>query len=135
MVTTTKPKKLSPFDYAKIIDKKGSPPIGLPDYDNFVINKIYSNNINSIIFANEINVECDKQYNFDFYYYFLDKRSHYGKWNKKEKENSLKKDTLNKIVLQCNCSQTKAQDIYDILENQNLLSAFIEEFDMGGRNK
>ena len=126
-------KALSPFDYAKIINGKKMIPSSLDNYDNFMMNRIYSNTIDSCLVANLVNVECDVQYNFDFYYYFLDKCHRYGKWNKKTKETSKKKNAINTIVLMYNCSVEKAYTIYDVLNDTGELNYFLDQCDLGGK--
>jgi flagellar basal body P-ring protein FlgI len=61
------------------------------------------------------------------------KRNYIQSGQKKQKENSAKKETLNNIVEHYNCSMVKAQEIYDILESNKLLKVFAEMTDKGGK--
>lgn len=124
---------MTPFDYAKIINFKKELPSDLVGYDNFVMNRIYSNTLDSIFYANEINFECDKEYNFDYYYHGLSKGSRYGKWHKKAKEKKRDLDVLNKIMDVYNCSLSKAKEIYQVLENTNAINNFLDLADRGGK--
>lgn len=125
--------KISPFDYINIINTKGKIPENLEGYEPFIVNRNYSHVAEYLLYANAINVDCDKQLNFDFYYSALPKKKLYTKWSKKQKENSAKKETLNNIVEHYNCSMVKAQEIYDILESNKLLKVFAEMTDKGGK--
>lgn len=128
---------ISPFDYAKIINLKliNEVPDGLSAYDPFMMNRIYSNIPDTVFYANLINVDCDPQYNFDFYYHALPKGKRYGKWYKKQKSAAKTETHINNITEHYNCSKTKAQEIYDILVNYNLLNDFLSEIDKGGKSK
>lgn len=125
--------KLSPFDYINMINNKTGIPDSLEGYESFIVNRNYSQFAEIILYANEINVDCDKQLNFDFYYYLLSKKKRYGKWSKKQKETSAKKETLNNIIEHYTCSMSKAQEIYDVLESNNLLKEFATLTDKGGK--
>ncbi len=124
---------LSPFDYANIINTKLPKPDNLEGYDNFMLNRNFSNLPDTIFYANEINIDCDKELNFDFYYYSLSKKKRFGKWHKRQKENNKVLGVLNSIIEYYNCSKEKAQEIYDILESNNLLNEFAERSDVGGK--
>ena len=125
--------KLSPFDYINMINNKTGIPENLEGYESFIVNRNFSHMADLILYVNEINVDCDKQLNFDFYYYLLSKKKRYGKWSKKQKENSAKKDVLNNIIEHYNCSMSKAQEIYDVLESNKLLKEFAVLTDKGGK--
>lgn len=125
----------SPFDYAGIINSKSDAFPDLEDYNNFMMNRIFSNTANTIFYANEINVNCDIQLNFDFYYNGLSKKKRYGKWHKRPKDDKKVLEVLNRIIEYYGCSMVKAQEIYDILESNNLLNDFAEKSDHGGKCK
>ena len=61
--------KLSPFDYINMINNKTGIPENLEGYESFIVNRNFSHMADLILYVNEINVDCDKQLNFDFYYY------------------------------------------------------------------
>lgn len=126
---------MNTFDYIKNINSKDGYPDTLDGYESFIANKNFSNIQQTVLYANEINVDCDKQLNFDFYYYALPKGKRFGKWFKKQKVKSDISDVLNNIVAVYNCSMKKAQDIYDILESHNLLDQFTPKNIQGGKLK
>lgn len=81
--------KLSPFDITKTINMKSGRLITDNSYTPFVINKIFSNTRDSIMYANYANQftsNTDTQLAYDFYYHGLPKASRFGKWNKPPKE-------------------------------------------------
>lgn len=80
----------NPFDVAKNINSK----TGRVEFGDkaskvplFVVNKVFSNTIDSLMYANEVNKfsMSDSQLAYDFYYYALPKKKRFGKYNKKPK--------------------------------------------------
>lgn len=121
--------KLTPFEIASIInDKKGRIDIDECGYDPYVINRVFSNTRDTVLFANEMNANAriPKQMQFDFYYYSLPKQKRYGKWFKtvydKEKIDLIKEYT--------GFSFDKAKDLLSILEPH--LDEIREELNKGG---
>lgn len=106
--------KLSPFEIASALNlKTGRMDVDEVGYNAFVMNRIMSNTKDTIFFANEMNKFSDatKQQQFDFYYYGLDKRKRYGKWNKKDEDT----ENIDLIKQYLSCSHKKALEVYDIL--------------------
>jgi hypothetical protein len=63
---------MSPFDIASHInEKKGVLDVDEVGYNSYVINKVLSNTIDSVLFANEMNLRWNvpKQQQYDFYYH------------------------------------------------------------------
>lgn len=83
---------MTPFDILGIIYEKKSHDRDevLADYNAFVINRGLSFNNDTIFFANEINRHygLDKDQMFDFYMTAIPKGRRYGKWQKKDINNS-----------------------------------------------
>ncbi len=127
--------ELKPFDYIGIINTKGPIPESINGHDIFLTNRNFSNIKETLFYANMINVDVDAQLNFDFYYYLLPKKKRFGKWYKKQKENNATKESLNIIMEYYQCSSTKAEGIYEILESKNILHDFILQHEQGGRSK
>lgn len=109
-------KKLTPFDYINMINSKS----GRHDmeeissgFDQYIVNKAMSNNLDSLYFAHEMNqYQIDKQWLFDFYYFGLDKKKRYGKWFKRDAAND---DHINLIKEYFSYSTQKALDIYPMI--------------------
>jgi hypothetical protein len=83
---------MSPFDIADTIFMK----TGMinPDeagYDPFMMNRIASNNKDSVFFADALNKfpGLSKQMSYRFYYDALDKGKRYGKWHKQSKHEEI----------------------------------------------
>ena len=108
----------NPFEITKNINKKS----GHIDFGDdvksvpiFVINKVFSNTVDSVLYANEVNKFSidDNQMMYDFYYYALPLKNRFGKFNKKPKENDDK--FVKAIMSVYDYSLNKALDVYDIL--------------------
>lgn len=121
------------FDYIGIINLKGEIPDTLEEYNSFMVNKNFSNLQETVYYANEVNVEMDDRLNFDFYYYALPKKKRWGKWHKAQKPKKAYEDVLNNITEHYNCSKSKAQEIYEVLEATDQLKKFAELYDIGGK--
>lgn len=82
---------LSPFDISKHISEKTELEFSMGDYSPWMINKIFSNTLDTVFFANEMNTyyDLDKDIQYSFYYNGLSKSKRYGKWNKKQKSADL----------------------------------------------
>lgn len=125
--------KLGLFDFINIINEKKVIPDSLEGYDSFMMNRAFSNSMDTVFIANEINNDCDIDMNFDYYYNAVPKKRRYAKWPKKAKESSDKKSMLNNIIERFNCSLSKAQDIYVILDSKNLLDEYTDANYKGGK--
>lgn len=124
------------FDYIRIINMKESYPEEFTGYEPFMVNRAFSYNEDTILFANEINKpDIDVKLNFDFYYYGLPKKKRFGKWAKKDKIPQAKLNRLNNIVEYYNCSMKKAQEIYDVLDKCELMNDFDALSDKGGKTR
>ncbi len=124
-------KKLSPFDIASMInEKKGL--LGeseLVDYSPYMINRILSNNQDTIFFANEMNSAwgLPKDMQFAFYYYGLPKKKRYAPWHKNQDDN----DNLNLIEEYFGYSRNKAKQVLPLLHQH--LDSIREELKKGGK--
>jgi hypothetical protein len=132
--------KLSLFDFANIINLKQIDKLEFNNiynigYSPYLMNKLYSNIPDTVFYANIINVDCDEQYNFDFYYYGLSKSKRFGKWHKKQKQNMKEESIINNIMEYYNYSKSQSQEIYNIFVQHNLLNIFQTLIEKGGKNK
>lgn len=124
------------FDYIRIINMKEKYPEEFSGYEPFAVNRSFSNLMETVLYANAVNKSgIDPIMNFDFYYYGLSKKKRFGKWFKKPKENPKEKKFINTIIEYYQCSSTKAQEIYAVLEKCNLLSDFEALSEKGGKTK
>lgn len=111
-------KKLGPFDVVKNINGHGerldASEVG---YDPFVINRVFSNTPDTVLFANELNLNwrLPKQMQYDFYRYGVVKHPRrYGKW---EKRDSADDDSLSLIKEAFGYSRQKAIEVLPILRD------------------
>lgn len=124
--------KLSPFDIANAINQKtGHLNADQVDYQPYMMNRIFSNTKDTVLFANEMNMRwgnLDKQQQFDFYYYALPKKKRYGKWHKNQDD----KDYLDTVKEVFGYSRRKAKDVESLLRPH--LNDLKELSNKGGRN-
>lgn len=122
--------KLSPFEITSHInEKKGVLDVEEVGYDSYVINRVLSNTIDSVLFANEMNRHwgASKQQQFDFYYYGLPKKKRFGKWHKNQDD----KESLELIEEYFGYSRRKAKDVLSLLRPH--LTDIAQELEKGGR--
>lgn len=120
--------KLSPFDMASVLsEKKGRPDVEIVGYSAYMTNRVMSNVKDSVLFANEMNQYWDTpaQWQADFYYYGLDKRKRYGKWNKADAHENL--ELLQEYT---GYSRSKVIEVMDLLTPH--LDEIKQEMDKGG---
>lgn len=121
--------KLSPFEIASVInEKKGTVDVDEVGYAPYVVNRVFSNTMDSVIFANEMNRwwRLDPQMQFDFYYHALPKRKRFGKWHKNQDD---MKD-LELIQAAFGYSKKKAKSVLPLLKPH--LASIEKELDKGG---
>lgn len=135
----SEPKKMSFFDIMDSINKKKylewSEEVDSA-YSSFMINRGFSNNEDSVLVANELNLfpDLDKKLQYDFYYHLLPKRARYGKW---EKADGLSKAEDNIMEL-LSLSRRKAQEtesLLKILLGDSMEKHLNELNDKGGMRK
>lgn len=122
--------KLSPFDItSNINEKKGVLDVEEVGYDSYVINRVLSNTIDSVLFANEMNRywSVPRQQQYDFYYHGLPKKKRFGKWHKNQDD----KDSLELIQEYFGYSRRKAKDVLELLRPN--LENIAQELEKGGR--
>lgn len=128
---TEEKKKYSPFDIASNInEKKGVLDVEEVGYESYVINRVFSNTPDSVLFANEMNRNwgIPKQQQYDFYYFGLPKKKRFGKWHKNQDD----KEALELIQDYFGYSRRKAKDVLQLLRPH--LNEIAAELYKGGRN-
>lgn len=123
--------KSNPFDIASTInEKKGVLEAEEVGYNSYMMNKIFSNTIDTVLFANEMNMHwrTPPQQQFDFYYHGIPKKKRFGKWHKNQDD----EETLALISEYYGYSKSKAKDVL------TLVTPFLEdirkELEKGGRS-
>lgn len=110
-------KKTGPFDYVKNINGHGERmDTDEGGYDPFVVNRVFSNTPDTVLFANELNLNwrLPRQMQYDFYRFGLSKHPRrFGKWEKREGED----DAALAIVMEVfGYSRSKAIEVLPILQ-------------------
>ena len=124
--------KISPFDFVKSVTSEKT--YIMTDEENekayipYLINKTLSFNVETLMYANEMNLchNLDKKLQYDFYYHTFPKKSYYNKWFKK-KEN----DDLNLIRQYYGYNIQKAREALKIL-SQEQIQTIRKKFEEGG---
>lgn len=83
------------------------------DYLPFIINKNFSNTVDTVFLANEINrySSLDSGLQYDFLYHSVDKKKRYGAWQKAEKD-----DDASIVMEYYGYSRAKAMQVLPILK-------------------
>lgn len=122
--------KLTPFEVANIIfEKKEVPDDIAANYNVYMVNRVMSNIYDCALFANEINrfPDLPKLLQFEFYYYGLDKKKRFGKWNKK-----LNEDKFTTAIMEVfGYSREKAEQVRPLLATHE--KEIMSEIEKGGR--
>lgn len=91
--TSTRTKRLSPFDFAKSINEKTEDllkvqPEAEKDYQPFLVNRALSFSPDTILFANMMNLcsMLDKKLQYDYLFASVRKRKRFDKWIKREED-------------------------------------------------
>lgn len=126
---------MSPFDFLNSInDTKvnlfAQDPQNKKDYSAFMVNRGLSYFADTIMYANEMNINRDipTEWQYDFYLTAIPKRKRFSKWAKKDKlEESVKL-----IMREYNYSESKALDVINILSEEQIKSLH-DKYSTGGR--
>ena len=99
------------------------------DYSPYIINRIYSGHLDSVMFANELNKYSflDKKIQYDFYLNSLRSKKRFSPWLRKDKIKDL--DYVKRYY---GYSNEKAQQALKILTKQQL-NFIRSKFETGGK--
>ena len=99
------------------------------DYSPYIINRIYSGHLDSVMFANEMNKYSflDKKIQYDFYLNSLRSKKRFSPWLRKDKIKDL--DYVKRYY---GYSNEKAQQALKILTKQQL-NFIRSKFETGGK--
>lgn len=116
-------KKLSPFDFVKMINQKTAYPSDedFSGYSQYIINKALSQFKDTLFYANELNgltgYRLDNKMHFDFYYQGIDKGNRYSKWEKRSIEQDQKIRMLKELY---NYSTYRAREMIPLVDSLDL---------------
>lgn len=88
------------------------------DYNAFIVNKALAMHMDTILYANEMNMYpyADKKLQYDYLFHVVRKRKRpFIPWDKKDKD-----DPLKVIMEYFNCSPQKAKDTINILTKEQI---------------
>lgn len=131
---TEKTDKMSFFEIAKNINSHGerlNTDADDVDYNSFMMNKLYSNTPDSVLFANELNMNWSipKQQQYDFYRFGLSKNlRRFGKWEKRSTDDA---DLLKLVKEAFKYNRNKALEVIPILRDQT--EAITAHLEKGGK--
>ena len=99
------------------------------DYSPYIINRCFSGHIDSVMFANELNLKPNlpKKLQYDFYLNSLRKKKRFSPWLRKDKIENL--DLIKKYY---GYSNEKARQILNIL-NKEQISFIRKRLEIGGK--
>lgn len=122
--------KLSPFDVAKSINAKTGHLEVDKSLSKFVLNKIFSNSKDTVMFANEANIftsNMTEQMVYDFYYHGVPKKSRFDKWFKLPKDENP--DLIEYVQKYFNCSRKHAIENIESF-SEDVIKAILEDIDL-----
>lgn len=126
---------MSPFDVIKTFTEKKDYCIDDDEaekaYIPFLINKTLSFNVETLLYANEMNLNhgLDKKLQYDYYFHSLKKRKYFTKYFKRKKDDDL--DLIQKYY---GYNVTKAKQALTILTDEQL-TTIRKKFEEGGIEK
>lgn len=103
------------------------------DFSPFMVNRGMSQNVETIMFANEMNKhwQITKEMVHDFYFYIVPKKKRFGKWSKASGDD---KDSLDLIVKHYGVSRLKAIDYLKLLSSEDINDIKLK-YNEGGAKK
>ena len=102
------------------------------DFNTFMINRGMSQNVETIMYANELNKhwQLSKEQAHDFYYYILTRKKRFGKWAKQSGDN---KEELDLIIKHYGVNRLRAMEYLKLLTPEDL-QTIKAAYDVGGRS-
>lgn len=120
---------MTPFDIAKSLSEKTELEYDISDYNAFMINRIMSNTMDTLFFAEVMNRyhHLNSNVQRDFYLHGLTKKKRYGKWNKSIAINT----DVQLIMNHFNCNFSVATSYYNIM-NDDAINKLRKIMSQGG---
>ena len=121
----------SPFDIVSHLNSKTELEYDIKEYNPFMINKIMSNTIDTLFFADAMNrfYHLDKDIQRDFYWYGLSKAKRFGKYNKTPVINK----ELELIMQHYQCNLKVAESYFKLMSDEAKYQLH-ESMNQGGSN-
>lgn len=101
------------------------------DFVSFMINRGMSQNVETILIANEMNKhwQCTKEMVHDFYFYILSKKKRYGKWAKQSSDN---KEELELLMKHYAINRKRAIEYLSLLSSEDIEN-IKKQYEVGGK--
>jgi hypothetical protein len=98
------------------------------DYSPFVVNRFISGNIDTVLYAQEMNMRhgLDPDMQYDYYFHALPKKKRFSKWKKRENEDDI--ELLRKYY---NYNYQRAKEVLSFHTEEDL-KIIREKMDEGG---
>ena len=126
---------MSPFDFLNSInDTKQNlikqDPLCEKDYSAFMVNRGLSYFADTVMHANEMNINhgIPKTWQYDYYLSAVPKKKRFSKWTKKDKT----QDVIKIIMKEYDYSERRALEIINIL-NASEIKALVAKYSTDGR--
>lgn len=102
------------------------------DFASFMINRGMSQNVETIMYANELNKHCQltKEQVHDFYFYILTRKKRFAKWAKQSGDD---KEELDLIIKHYGVNRLRAIEYLKLLTPEDL-QTIKAAHDVGGRS-
>lgn len=131
-----KPKKVGLFDWLNNLNYDKKPIFNdetEKDFSSFMINRGMSQNVETIMFANEMNKHplATKNMVYDFYFYIVSKKKRFSKWAKKDSTNE---DDIKLVMDHYQINRNRANEYLRIL-NKNDIDKIKSMYVVGGKKK
>lgn len=121
----------TPFDILSHINSKDVLEFDMKDYNSFVVNRGFSNNLDTLFFADVMNkyYHLDKDIQYKFYFGAIPKGKRFGKWFKSLAINN----TVDLIMTTYEVNRRIAEGYLKLMD-ADAISILHEKNDKGGRN-
>lgn len=127
-------KKLSPFDFVNAISYTKEPLMDDPevyekDYVPYIVNRSLSYHLDSILYANDMNMfhRLDKPLQFSYLLHSLRARKRFSRWSKPDSDESLKL-----VQKEFGCNVRRAAEILNILSESDIAQLKQQQEDASG---
>lgn len=106
----------NPFDIAKHINEKTPLDFDIKDYSPWMMNRIMSNRMDTIFFAEIMNkfYSLDKDIQYSFYYNAIPKAKRFGKYNSVPAINNI----VELIMKKYSVNQQVAESYFNLLDDE-----------------
>lgn len=101
------------------------------DFVPFMINRGMSQNVETVMLANELNKHClcSKEMVHDFYFYILSKKKRFGKWAKQSSDN---KEELDLLMTHYSINRKRAIEYLALLSSEDMAN-IKKQYEVGGK--